>query len=690
MGVINSKIVKFSFLIVSGILFAYYFTLSLKNSFLFLVFSIVCFFTACYYSKKIWFQTTIFGWATFLVFFAIGTVLLPIHNPENQPRFYANSQADFLKVVLQEQLKNTNYQQRFIAKVVANATWKDKQLTSLNSNGKLLLYLPKKGNFEIGNSYYIPTNYRSISPPKNPHQFNYRNYLKHQEILYQQNLKQNQLFLITNTPYSITKTICFIRKKIRSFLNNLNLETSELSILQALIIGDRTAINQKLYQQYAAAGAIHILAVSGLHVGILLLFIRLLLLPLRHFKYGKRYILIGSVIGIWLFAIVTGLSASVVRAATMFSFVAFGLYLNRKSSLINSIFSSFLFLIILNPHYIFQVGFQLSYAAILSIALFMPEFEKMWNPKNKIINYYYQLITISICAQIGVLPLSLYYFHQFPGLFLLTNFVALQLLPILLIGGFFLLFFGFIGWNSSFLNSAYQFVLKLLNEIIGWIANQETFVITHLHLSKLSSILLILVFYSVFLAFQHKKVKNISFLLIAVVVFQSSLLYDKSSFYTENLYILNKNYTTVIAHKNHRKLTIYTSSEAETLNLWKYIDNVETEEGIQQTEISALKNFYEFKNLRIQLIDSSGVYKPTNFKPDLLLLSHSPRVNLKRLLQELKPKLIIADANNYYYLTKLWAKTCTQQKIPFYDTRKKGAFILSNLSTTAVLELAKK
>ncbi|WP_417885137.1 ComEC/Rec2 family competence protein [Zunongwangia sp.] len=682
MGFINSKILIISTLIVSGILLAKYVSIPIQYSLLILIFSIICFLYGWYNSNRKLYPTYLFGFATYFIFLIFGFILYSIHSPKNQPFYYANnkSKAKLIKIVIQERLRSTAYQQRFLVHVNETISKEKEQLKHTTTTGKLLVYMPLNRLYEVGNQYYIPAKYKSISAPINPYQFNYRNYLENQGVLYQTQLSEKEI--LPTTWQSKKRLIPLLKRKVGQILNKLNLKKPESGILQALIIGDRTEINQKLYQNYASAGAIHILAVSGLHVGILLLFIRFILKPLRYLKFGKVIILLASLIGIWCFALVTGLSASVVRAATMFSFVALGLHLNRKTSLLNSIFCSFLILIIFNPYYIFQVGFQLSYAAILSIALWMPKFKKIWYPKNKIVNYYYQLIAVSICAQLGVFPLSIYYFHQFPGLFLLTNFIVLQLLPIVLIVGFMVLCLGYFNWFPKPIIYAYRNLLEFLNEVIQWIANQEAYIIRNIHLSSISCILLSLVILCLFFLLKSKKAKSLIVFLAIILLFQINLLYEKAGYYNKKLFILNKARQTVILQKQDRNLSIYTSAEKRDVEDWNYLNSFQLEEGILNTEILKINNFYKFEDLKIQVIDSTAIFKFPNFKPDLILLSNSPKVNLDRVLSILQPKLIIADASNYSSLIDMWEQTCNQKKIPFHNTRKKGALLLSNMEIT--------
>ena len=162
-----------------------------------------------------------------------------------------------------------------------------------------------------------------------------------------------------------------------------------------------------------------------MHVGIILLILSWFLKPLERLRFGKTAKTIFIIIFLWCFAFIAGLSASVVRAVTMFTFLAVGLYFGKKRVVAYSLISSLFFLLIVKPMFLFDVGFQLSYLAVFGIIWVQPKLYQVWKPKNKVLDTIWQLFTVSIAAQVGILPLSLFYFHQFPVLFFVSNLVII-------------------------------------------------------------------------------------------------------------------------------------------------------------------------------------------------------------------------------------------------------------------------
>ena len=164
-------------------------------------------------------------------------------------------------------------------------------------------------------------------------------------------------------------------------------------MIQALLLGKRDDISETNYNNYKNAGVVHILAVSGLHVGIILFLLEFILSPLERLPKGKTIKLIVVVLLLWGYAFVAGLSPSIFRAVTMFSFVAYALYLSRPTNLFNIIALSMLFILLVKPLFLFQVGFQMSYAVVFAIVWIYPKLQKFWFPENIIIRKTWQLLS---------------------------------------------------------------------------------------------------------------------------------------------------------------------------------------------------------------------------------------------------------------------------------------------------------
>lgn len=296
---------------------------------------------------------------------------------------------------------------------------------SMAGKQKVILRTDTATAFETGQRIWILGSPNRVKAPQNPGAFNYRRFLQHRQILYQQYCTSQEIIMSGSTPPSFA--IRFINNLQQYMAHAIDqyIEPPEVrSLSQAFLLGTRNELPVELEQTYAASGVMHILAVSGLHVGILYLLLVFTGSYLLRGKYGKLIHLAVVLAGLWCYAGITGFSPSVSRAATMFSIIATGNWLNRSANIYNSLaVSAFLFLCI-NPFLITRVGFQLSYLAVLSIVFWQPKLNSMLTFRHRLPRTIWQLITVSLAAQLGTGLLSIYYFNQFPLYFLLANLVA--------------------------------------------------------------------------------------------------------------------------------------------------------------------------------------------------------------------------------------------------------------------------
>ena len=270
--------------------------------------------------------------------------------------------------------------------------------------------------------------------------------------------------------YSIAsrKGLTFYSENIRSYLvselEKHNIKGDALAIICAMTLGTKEHLDDDLRQSYASSGAIHILAVSGLHVGIVyLLLSRLLRSMLRRNRF-KLYTLAFILIVLWIYAFLTGLSPSVLRACTMFSFLAIGRISERPTNIYNTLAASAVFLLILEPKLLFSLSFQLSYLAVFGIVYLQPRIFRWIYVQNRILRWFWEITAASLAAQIATFPMSLHYFGQFPNYFILTNWIAIPLATSILVLGLSFFLFHWTPWISD--GIAWQ--LKSLTDLLNW------------------------------------------------------------------------------------------------------------------------------------------------------------------------------------------------------------------------------
>jgi len=277
------------------------------------------------------------------------------------------------------------------------------------------------------------------------------------------------------------------------------------------------------------------------------------------------------------------------------------------------------------------------------------------------------------CAQIGVLPLSLYYFHQFPGLFLATNLVILPFLGILLASGLLIIILAFFDILPSFAAEIFNFILNKMNGFIEWIAAMDSFIFNNIQFSLFQTISFYLILIGVLLFTKKPSYRRICFVLINILLFQISSFQFNNQIPLAETVIFHRSRQSVFSIKELKTLSIYSDIEIEDYVLQDYIRERSIEEHHQQQ----IPNILYLSGKLSLIIDSAGVYKLETFEPELLILRNSPKVNLDRLIDQLSPKQIIADGSNYTSFVNKWKITASNKKIPFHHTGEKGAYIIN-------------
>jgi len=496
--------------------------------------------------------------------------------------------------------------------------------------------------------------------------------MQKQGVLHQ--VKLNNNYIQTGTVYTFNYYVGSLREKLINSFSIHNYSPQIQNTLNALLLGQRQDLDSETNSAYRDAGVLHILAISGLHFALLFYVLIYLLKPLNRLKQKGKLIRLVAVLSLlWGFAFVTGLSASVVRSVVMFSFICFGQYINRDTNIYNSLFVSMLLLLVAEPDFLFDAGFQLSYLAVFAIVWFQPFYSKLKASKYRAVNYFSDTTLVSIAAQVGVLPLSLYYFNRFPLLFLVANSIVIPLSSIVLLLGLFVLALNFIWTDAALLfGKLLGFLVQVMNNFIAWIASFESFVIKDIPFTLLLTIsLYIVIILSALWIYKKNYIRTIS-VLISVVLFQCIYIYSSWQAKNSNeLVVFHKYKSSIITIKDHKKMTVMSTDSiaAQDYNVSSY-----SKANFNLVIKSApLKNVVWYKNNKILIVDENIAFKE-RINPDILLLINSPKVNLERLIDELHPSKIIADGTNYQSSIRQWKATCLKTKIPFHATAEKGFY----------------
>ncbi|MDY0780695.1 ComEC/Rec2 family competence protein [Tenacibaculum sp. IB213877] len=618
------------------------------------------------YKKK-----TLFIITTSLLFIFVGISSVYIHNSKNYNNHYSKhlNTNEVVVLTINTILKPGNYYDKYKAEV--------SQINTTKTNGEILLNIQKDSfinNLKVDDKLLLQPTFKELIPPLNPHQFDYKNYLAKQGIEHQVFVDNSQFKIVDKRTFSLVGLSAMVREKIQQSLAKYNFSKDEFAVINALLLGQRQEISKELLKDYTNAGAIHILAISGLHIGILLLLLTYLLQPVENLPKGKLIKTFLIVLLLWMFAFIAGLSASVVRAVTMFTFVAIGQSFNSKQSVEYSLVTSMFFILLVNPMFLFDVGFQLSYLAVFGIVWVQPLLYNIWKPKLWFLNKCWQLLTVSVAAQAGILPISLYYFHQFPSLFILSNLAIIPFLGAILVGGITVIVLALVGLLPQFLASAYGIVINMMNSFVGWISSKEDFLFTHISMSVWLMIALYVVIILTFRFIIKRTAKRFLYVLAAVLLVQSVYIAEK---YVRNIkqefIVFHKSRQSVIGNRNGENLQIYHDLDSVKIKNEKLLTSYVIGENILPKLNTDKPAIFTHNNSYILFIDSLGVYPKTLENPTVVL-QYSPKLNLNRLINDVKPKIIITDGTNFKSYIERWKLTCEQQKTPFHYTGQNGAF----------------
>ena len=609
---------------------------------------------------------------TLFTLVCLGVFAVGLSTNKNMPHDYAKLNLGKEKVwhlKVREALKPNTFSHRYIAQIVS--------VDGRAASGKLLFSLSVDSTLEklqVDDEFRVHAKPDGIRPPLNPHQFNYKDYLEKLGIYHQIRSDFASITIEKNASPTLLGRASSFREHIISKLRRENFGSEELAVIQALLLGQRDDISEHTYNNYKNAGAIHILAVSGLHVGILLFLLEFLFSPLERLPKGKTLKLILIVLLLWSYAFIAGLSPSIVRAVTMFSFVAYSLYLNRPTNSFNIIALSMLFILMVKPLFLFQVGFQMSYAAVFAIVWIYPKLQRFWFPENIIIRKTWQLLSVSVAAQLGVLPISLFYFHQFPALFFVSNLLIIPFLGLILGLGVLVIALALVDLLPTFLVDGFNWIIKMMNSIVDWVAGQESFIIKNIPFDSVQLILGYLIIISLVTFLSKPKWKMALVFFGGIVAFQNWNIWNQIQLHKKEAVVLtHRSRNTILLHQTGDSLAIISP---DTVNLGSIATDYAVAERIQKVGTSTLQNSYSIGRKRLFVMDSLGIL-PLEEHPDYLLLTQSPKLNLERLLDSVKPKMVLADGSNYRSVVSRWEETCAQKEIPFHYTGEKGYYVFS-------------
>jgi len=568
------------------------------------------------------------------------------------------------QIRIDQSMRSTAYSDRYLA-----------QISSLNghaSSGQILFSIYKDSlckPLTPGEHLLITGTLKQIDPPTNPHQFNYRAYLGNQQVYGQLSGSYKNVIEYFETKHSLFTLAQVLRNKLGQLLRNSGLSDNSTALSSALLLGDKKQLNRPLYEAFADAGVVHLLAVSGLHVGILYWILLGSLRPLCGLGIKRSHLQLLAIVILWGYALLTGLSPSVVRAVFMFSLIGLAGMTNRSGNSLNALFTALLFLLLARPNWLFEIGFQLSFVAVFFILWLHPILVAWWNPSFWLLKTIRDLIGVSLIAQLGVAPLCLLYFHQFPGLFLVANLALLPCMSVLLSIGLLVLLCLLLSINIAWLIKLYDGLLQLMVSWVEWVAAQSDFLLQHISFNQLEVWTFYAALAGLLFWIKNRNSKSTTLMVLGglsflLAQFHYTLLLPKDQLVV--FHLRGKSLLGVIEKDRLKSYSYTTTSYTEQL-----LSSFAVGDRLIYCEPKQLDHVVAIGNKVLLVVDRRGYFP--NQKVDMVLLRADSKVALDRLLLQTKPELVIADGSNYGKQINRWKASCRAAGIPFYNTAIDGA-----------------
>jgi competence protein ComEC len=558
----------------------------------------------------------------------------------------------------------------------------------IRPNGKIIIYFQKENVEEIhyGTQLIFNTPLQEINRSGNPGAFDYRRYCLLQGITHQVYLKKDDYRVVGLKTGWLKKNIYRLREKILSILRTNISGEKELGLAEALLIGYKDDLDKTLVQSYSSTGVVHIIAISGLHLGLIYWLLLLLLKPLsrkRKFKWLSGLLII---FGLWVFSLLAGAQPSVLRSAVMFTCLVIGETIARKTNIYNTLACSAFMLLCYEPNWIFDVGFQLSYIAVLSIVIFMKPVYNLFFISNKLLDSIWKLIAVTLAAQLLTLPLTIYHFHQFPTYFLLANLVAVPLSSLILLGEILLCSIFLIPKLALFWGQLLAWMIRLMNDWVERMEGLPKSVLDSFQINIMQAILLYGIIGGITLWTFRRSIPGLQLSLVSILLF---LIFRSHSFAVANqqkkIIVYNVSQKTAIDFISGR-MAVFIGDSMLTID--ESLNNFHLKPTRVRYRFTVQKNIpgfvragghIQWNRMRIFLLDKSmSISRATSEKAeiDLLLVSGNPAFSISDLNRVLIVRQIVFDSSVPSWKLSKWKKECDSIGMEYHDVRTKGAFAI--------------
>lgn len=577
----------------------------------------------------------------------------------------------FLKII--EKNRKTNTGRRYLAEIYQlNEPYEYVTNCYIYTKDSLLLF--KEGDIIISNSKLDQINNTS-----NPGGYDFQKKSAMNGVFMKTYIKdQNECSLIGFDKNMFRQLInnnqAWILETLRQSLNN----KKNSGLAEAIMIGHRDDLDPSLLDSYTNTGVVHVIAISGLHIGLIFSIISMIINATIGQAKGKWTSFFITLPLIWWFTILTGSTPSVIRSALMSTCIIIGNASDRKAVALNSLMAAAFIQLLYNPNIINDLGFQLSYTAVGSILIFNPFISKLLYVNNKLIKSCWDMICVTIAAQLLTTPISIYHFHQFPLLFLFTNIVAVPLSSLILIAEILLCLTHLIKLKTDILSISINFLVDAMNAYIGKIETVPFAVINDLLIGIPTLVMLYFIFISLFFLIRDKKPISVLYLLFALGT--TSIVHHTHKIlksFERRIVILNVSQQTL--------LMIQDGQHAMMISTKKFLENYH---GIAILK-KQLASKYWIKNIEymsippipsmIKLNNSEFLIDKRKSIERILLISGNPTLELIEYATPADSStLLVADASNKLWKILEWETEADKLLLPFHAVPKMGPLILES------------
>lgn len=558
---------------------------------------------------------------------------------------------------------------------------------AIKTSDKVILYIEKDSiaaKINIGDHLYFEKTLQEIKSAGNPGSFDYRRYSILQQCYFQVYLPQNSYSIHEGVQQKWKQFLQESRNWLVRIIKKYIPSKREAGLAEALLIAYKDDLDKTLVQSYANTGVVHIIAISGLHLGLVYWLLATLLNPIGRYTKMKWIKPLGVIAGLWLFSLLAGASPSVLRSAVMFSFLVAGELFGKRTNAINNLAASAFLLLCFNPFWLWDAGFQLSYAAVLSLLVFMKPVYQLFTIKNKWLDLLWKMNAVTLSAQILTIPICIFYFHQFPNAFLLTNLIAVPLSSLILFLELALCAVASLDKIASLLGQVLEWLLYSMNYFIEYVSHLPFAVWEHLYLSLSQTILLYILVSSVSAwLFTKSKTYFIASIVMLSAFFSSRMIHITETSRQKKLVVYNiakKQAADIFIGNKHIFIgdSLVDNNSSSALSPL-YINRLQLNAIKDDTLVMKFGFVYKIRTTTLLFFSAGYKINPgaDKIKVGILCISNNPITNPKEVLSSIETGQIVLDASNNYKTVLNWRKEAAILGIPCHSVVDNGAFVIN-------------